>query len=108
MCLRVTQCIPCPFRPEAGSGCFLAIARFSCQLLPSRASDPKGPRMPPLANRSPLLAGSLLVLLAVPVAGAGPQPTAAPQRPPAAVLTALPVPLPGGGGGIGFDDLGFA
>jgi hypothetical protein len=53
----------------------------------------------------------LAILLALSAApgGAGQAAAAATSRPaPAAVLQALPVPLPGGEGGIGFDDLGFA
>ena len=56
------------------------------------------------------LASILVVLLALAAApgGAG-QPSAPAPRPAgAAVLKTLPVPLPGGEGGIGFDDLGFA
>src|SRR5260370_2279825 len=57
------------------------------------------------------LAGVLAVLLALPAApgGAGQPSAATTSRPaPTAVLRTLPVPLPGGAGGIGFDDLGFA
>jgi hypothetical protein len=62
------------------------------------------------ASRSVRLAGILVVLLAVPAApgGAGQPSAVAPRGAGAAVLQALPVPLPGGEGGIGFDDLGFA
>ncbi len=61
-----------------------------------------------------------VAVLALPAARAdagGQPPAAAPRRAPAAaaprqaggaVLPALPVALPGGAGGIGFDDLGFA
>jgi hypothetical protein len=57
------------------------------------------------------LAGILAVLLALLAAHGGTsQPSAAPasRESSTAVLKALPVNLPGGEGGIGFDDLGFA
>jgi hypothetical protein len=60
--------------------------------------------------RTVRLAAILAALVALPAApGAGQRPAAAPRPAPAAALrAALPVPLPGGDGGIGFDDLGFA
>jgi hypothetical protein len=66
-----------------------------------------------LFNTSPLvrLTGILAILLALPAApgGAGQRGVEATPRPaPPVVLQALPVALPGGEGGIGFDDLGFA
>jgi hypothetical protein len=65
-----------------------------------------------LLNTSPSLrlAGLLVVFLALPSGSgrAGQPPTVAPERPGVAVLPTLPVPLPGGKGGIGFDDLSFA
>jgi len=59
-----------------------------------------------LFNNLLRLAGVLLVLFVLLSApgGAGQPPAAAPPKAGAAV----PVPLPGGEGGIGFDDLGFA
>jgi hypothetical protein len=56
------------------------------------------------------LTSILVVLLAIAAAfgGASQPSSAAPRRTGAAVLQALPVPLPGGEGGIGFDDLTFA